>query len=167
MNHKAKNIFVAVVALFMAHQMWGAAESMGNNIKVQMGFGMPLTIGMQMVFWMAIVVLYAMAFQNIFEFYILWKYSKDVEIQETARKVIKFAIYVKIFVSLAMRLIFSFLFIMLALIAFFAPGVANRDGGVYGAGIFMLAVAGFMAYSNIRVAIARVREFRGTKEETE
>ncbi len=166
-TNKVKNILVAVIAIFMAHKMWDAAIAIGENANLRAGFGAPLTMGMQMAFWISIVVLYAMTFQNILEFYVLWKYSKDEEIKENARKVIKFTIYVKIVTSLALRLVFSILFIVLACVAFFAPGVKGRDGGVYGAGIFMLALAGFMAYANIRVAVARVQEIKGVNKEKE
>lgn len=169
-GNKIKNIIIAGIAIFMAHQMWGAIVSIGENTNLRTGFGAPLTLGMQAVFGIAMVVLYTMAFQNTLEFYVLWKYSGDQEIQENARKIIRFTIYVKIFASLALRLVFSLLFLMLALIAFFAPGVKTRDDGVYGAAVFMLIVAGFMAFANIRVAAARVRELRGVgpkKEEIE
>lgn len=163
-GNKIKNIVVAVIAIFMAYQMCGAAAGIEENANLQTGFGAPLTIAMQLVFWTAIIVLCTMAFQNILEFYVLWRYKDNEEIKGNARKVIKFTIYVKIVVSLAMRLVISFLFIVLACVAFFAPGVRARDGGVYGAGVFMLALAGFLAYSNIRVAVARVREIKGIKD---
>nr|MBQ8252189.1 hypothetical protein [Lachnospiraceae bacterium] len=158
---------VALIAFFMSYKMWESVESVGENANLRMGFGTPLTIGMQTVFCLFITVLIAMAFQNILEFCVLCKYGKESEIQGRARKLIKFTIYVKIYVSLAMRLVISLLFIELACVAFFAPGVKERDGGVYGVGIFMLALAGFMIYANIRVAVSRVRELKGVKNEPE
>ena len=163
--NKMKNIVVAVIAVFMGCKMWEAAIEIGENTKLQIGFGMQLTVGMQSVFYVFICVLAVMAFQNILEFYVLQRYGGSSEIPEKARKVIKFAIYLKIYASLAMRLVISLLFIELACVAFFAPGVKQRDGGIYGVGIFMLALAGFMIYANVRVAVTRVRELEeGTKK---
>ena len=166
-SNKVKNIVVAVLAIFLAYKMCDAAISMGTDVNLQKGFGGPLTLAMQAVSWISVVVLCTMAFQNLLEFYVLWKYSGKTEINEKARKLIRFTIYAKIYASLALRLVFSILFTVLACVAFFAPGVQGRGGRVYGAGVFMLALAAFMAYSNIRVAIARVRELRGDKNETE
>ena len=56
------------------------------------------------------------------------------------------------------------LFTVLAGVALFAPGVKQRDGRIYGAAVFMLALAVFMAVANIRVAMARVRELGGKNE---
>ena len=165
--NKIKNIVVALIAIFVACKMWEAVGSIRGNVNLWVGFGTPLTIGMQAVFYLFIIVLAVMAFQNILEFYVLQKYGKDSEIQERARKVIRFTIYVKIYTSLAMRLVSSLFFIVLGGVAFFAPGVKERDGGVYGVGIFMLALAGFMIYANIRVAVSRVRELKGVKNESE
>ncbi|MBQ8199396.1 MAG: hypothetical protein IJZ76_08225 [Lachnospiraceae bacterium] len=170
MNHtsnKIKNIVVAAIAVVMSCQMWKAAGEIGENVNLRVGFGTPLTTGMQAVFYLFIVVLAVMAFQNLLEFYVLQRYGGSSEIPERARKVIKFAIYVKIYASLAMRLVISLLFIVLACVAFFAPGVKERDGGIYGVGIFMLALAGFLIYANIRVAVARVRSLKGDTSDAE
>lgn len=170
LSSKIKYIIVAVFAIFLASRMWESAIDMGRNANLRAGFGSVLTFCMQLVVWFGVFVLCLTAFQNLLEFYILSKYKNDAEITEKTRKIIKVAIYMKIFASLAMRLVFSLLFIVLAGVALFAPGVKHRDGGVYGAAVFMLALAGFMAFANIRVAIARVREIRGigqSKEENE
>lgn len=164
-SSKIKYIIVAAFAIFLASRMWVSAIDMGANENLRAGFGSALALCMQIVVWFGFVVLCVTAFQNLLEFYVLCRYKDDSEINERARKIIKFTIYLKIFASLALRLVFSLLFIVLAGIALFAPGVKNRDGGVYGAAIFMLALAGFMGYANIRVAVARVRELKGIKEE--
>lgn len=167
LSSKIKYIIVAALAIFLASRMWVSAIDMGSNENLRAGFGSVLVLGMQIVAWFGFVVLCVTAFQNLLEFGLLSWYKSGSKIDESTRKLVKFTIYLKIVASLSLRLVFSFLFIMLACIAFFAPGVQNRDIGVYGAGIFMLALAGFMVYANIRVAVARVRELKGDKNEAE
>lgn len=167
LSSKIKYIVVAALAIFLASRMWVSAIDMGTNENLRAGFGSALTLGMQIVAWFGFAVLCVMAFQNLLEFGVLSWYKNGKEIGEGTRKLVQFTIYLKIFASLALRLVFSLLFTVLACVAFFAPGVQNRGAGVYGAGVFMLALAGFMVYANVRVATARVREIRGNKEEEE
>ena len=149
-TNKLKCICIAGLAVFLAYRMCVSAADMAGDIKMQQGFGSVLSLGMQLVAWFAVFVLC-----------VLCRYTETDRIDEKARKLIKFTIYLKIFASLALRLVFSMLFTVLAGVALFAPGVKHRDGGVYGAAIFMLALAGFMAFANIRLAKTRVREIRG------
>lgn len=160
-SNKIKCICIAGLAVFLAYRMCVGAVDMGQDIKMQQGFGSGLALAMQMIAWFSMVVLCVTAGQNLLEFYVLCRYKETDKIDEKARKLIKFTIYLKIYASLALRLVVSMLFTVLAGVALFAPGVKHRDGGVYGAAIFMLALAAFMAVANIRVAIARVREIRG------
>lgn len=165
LSSKIKYLIVAVLAIFLASRMWVSAIDMGTNENLRAGFGNVLTIGMQIVAWFGFAVLCVTAFQNLLEFGLLSRYKSGREIGEGTRKLVKFAIYLKIAASLALRLVFSLLFIVLAGVAFFAPGVQNRGAAVYGAGVFMLALALFMVYANVRVAVARVRELGGKQEE--
>lgn len=167
LSSKIKYLIVAALAIFLASRMWVSAIDMGANEKLRAGFGSVLTQGMQMVAWFGFFVLCVTAFQNLLEFGLLSYYKSGKEIDEKTRKFVKFTIYLKIIASLALRLVFSLLFTVLAGVAFFAPGVQGRGASVYGAGVFMLALAGFMAFANIRVAVARVREIRGKQEEEE
>lgn len=164
-SNKIKCILISGFAVFLAYRMCVGAFAMASDIKMQQGFGSVLTLCMQVVAWFGVFVLCVTAFQNLLEFYVLCRYKETDKIDEKARKLIKFTIYLKIFASLALRLVFSMLFTVLAGVAFFAPGVTHRGGRVYGAAVFMLALAGFMAFANIRVAVARVREIRGDKRE--
>lgn len=165
LSSKITYLIVAALAIFLASRMWVSAIDMGANEKLRAGFGSVLTLGMQIVAWFGFFVLCVTAFQNLLEFGVLSWYKSGKEIDEKTRKFVKFTIYLKIFASLSLRLVFSFLFMVLAGVAFFAPGVQSRSAGVYGAGVFMLALAVFMAVANIRVAVARVREMQGNKEE--
>jgi hypothetical protein len=167
LSSKIKYILVAVLAIFLASRMWVSAIDMGANENLRVGFGSVLTLGMQIVAWFGFAVMCLTAFQNLLEFGILSWYKNGKEINDNTRKLVKFTIYMKILASLALRLVFSLLFTVLACVAFFAPGVRNRGAGVYGAGVFMLALAIFMVYANVRVAKARVCEIRGNKEEEE
>ncbi len=167
LSSKIKYIIVAALAIYLATRMWVSAIDMGANENLRAGFGSVLAMGMQIVAWFGFAVLCVTAFQNLLEFFLLSWYKNGKEIDESTRKLVKFTIYLKIVASLSLRLVFSLLFTVLAGVAFFAPGVQNRGGGVYGAGVFMLALAVFMAYANIRVAVARVRELKGDRNETE
>lgn len=160
-TNKLKCICIAGLAFFLAYRMCVSAADMAGDIKMQQGFGSVLSLGMQLVACFAVFVLCVTAIQNLLEFYVLCRYTETDKIDKKARRLIKFTIYLKIFASLALRLVFSMLFTVLAGVALFAPGVKHRDGGVYGAAIFMLALAGFMAFANIRLAKTRVREIRG------
>lgn len=159
-NH-LKNIIIAFLAGFLAYQMWNGAISIGADLNLKNGFGVPLAMGLQAVMWLSFLVLVLMVIQNLLEFFLLWKYEGKQEIPEKIRKLIRFTIYFKIYLSLTIRLVVSLFFVILALVAFFAPGVKVRGVKVYGAGIFMIALAAFLAYSNIRVAIARVQSLKG------
>lgn len=165
LSSKIKYLIVAALAIFLASRMWVSAIDMGTNENLRAGFGNVLALGMQMVAWFGFAVLCVTAFQNLLEFGVLSWYKNGKEIDDNTRKLVKFTIYLKVAASLALRLVFSLLFTVLAGVAFFAPGVQNRGGAVYGAGVFMLALAIFMVYANVRVAKARVREIRGNKEE--
>lgn len=165
LSSKIKYLIVAALAIFLASRMWVSAIDMGTNENLRTGFGNVLTIGMQGVAWFGFAVLCVTAFQNLLEFGVLSWYKNGKAIDDNTRKLVKFTIYLKIAASLALRLVFSLLFTVLAGVAFFAPGVQNRGGAVYGAGVFMLALAIFMVYANVRVAKARVHEIRGNKEE--
>lgn len=167
LSSKIKYIVVAALAIYLASRMWVSAIDMGTNENLRAGFGSVLTIGMQIVAWFGFAVLCVTAFQNLLEFGLLSWYKSGKEIGENTRKIVKFAIYLKIIASLSLRLVFSMLFTVLAGVAFFAPGVQNRGAGVYGAGVFMLALALFMVYANVRVAVARVRGLKGEKSESE
>ncbi len=167
LSSKIKYLIVAAFAIFLASRMWVSAIHMGTNENLRAGFGNVLTLGMQIVAWFGFAVLCVTAFQNLLEFGLLSWHKSGRELGEGTRKLVKFAINLKIAASLALRLVFSLFFTVLAGVAFFAPGVQNRGAGVYGAGVFMLALAVFMAYANIRVAVARVREIKGVKNETE
>ncbi len=160
-SSKIKYLLVAALAIFLASRMWISAIDMGANENLKAGFGNVLAIGMQTVVWFGFAVLCVTAFQNLLEFGLLSWHKSGREIGEGTKKLVKFAIYLKIFASLSLRLVFSLFFTVLACVAFFAPGVQNRGAGVYGAGVFMLALALFMAYANIRVSITRVKEFKG------
>lgn len=164
-SNKVKCILIAGLAVFLAYRMCVGAIDMGSDIKMQQGFGTGLALGMQAVAWFGVFVLCVTAFQNLLEFFVLCRYQETDKIDEKARKLIEFTIYLKIFASLALRLVFSMLFTVLAGVALFAPGVKHRDGGIYGAAVFMLALAVFMAVANIRVAVARVREIKGDKRQ--
>lgn len=163
-SDKIKCIFVSGLAVFLAYRMCVGALDMSHDIKMQQGFGSVLTLCMQLVAWFGVFVLCVTAFQNLLELYVLCRYKETDKIDEKARKLIRFTIYLKIFASLALRLVFSMLFTVLAGVALFAPGVKQRDGRIYGAAVFMLALAVFMAVANIRVAMARVRELGGKNE---
>ena len=165
LSSKIKYIIVAAFAICLASRMWESAIDMGTNEKLRAGFGSVLALGMQIVVWFGFAVLCLTAFQNLLEFILLSWYKNGREIDENTRKIVKFTIYLKIIASLALRLVFSLLFIVLACVAFFAPGVKNRGADIYGAGVFMLALAIFMVYANVRVALARVREIQGNKNE--
>ena len=165
LSGKIKYILVAALAIFLASRMWISAIDMGRSENLRVGFGSVLTVCMQVVAWLGFAVLCVTAFQNLLEFGLLSWHKSGKEIGEGTRRLVKFAIGLKIAASLALRLVFSMLFTVLAGVAFFAPGVQNRGASVYGAGVFMLALAIFMAYANIRVAVARVRELGGKQEE--
>ena len=167
LSSKIKYLIVAALAIFLASRMWVSAIDMSTNENLRAGFGNILTLGMQIVAWFGFAVLCVTAFQNLLEFGLLSRYKSGKEIGGNTRKLVKFAIYLKIAASLSMRLVFSLLFIVLAGVAFFAPGVQNRGAAAYGAGVFMLALALFMVYANVRVATARIREIKGNKNESE
>lgn len=163
--NKVKNIVVALFALIMAYRSCGSIAMLWQNQNLVRGFGTTLVTALQVVLYMVVVMLLVIAFQNLLEFYIFWKYGNEEEITDNAKKMIRVAIYIKIFAALSIRMIFSLIFVLLACVALFAPGVKIRDEGVYGAAIFMLVVAGFIAVLNIRVAMARVRELQGEKND--
>jgi len=164
---KLKYILTAGIAVFMINQLSDAIGNFKADTNIRMNFGAGLMIGMQLIMIIAMLVLCAIAAQNLFQLFVEVKFKDDIEMNENAQKLLRFTKVFKVFASLALRLVFSLLFIELACIALFAPGVKSRDDGVYGAAIFMLVVAGFMAVSNIRVAIKKVRSMKEESDEAE
>ena len=166
-NNKLKYILTSGIAVFMINRLSVAIGSFRADDNIQVNFGFGLSLGMQAIMFIALLVLCVIAAQNLFQLYVEIKYKNDIEMNENAKKLLDITRIFKVFASLALRLVFSLLFIELACIALFAPGVKSRDDGVYGAAIFMLVVAGFMAFSNIRIAVARLRAMKEAKKESE
>ncbi len=162
--NKIKYILTAGIAFIMINQLWKGIANFRVDENLRINFGTVLFVGMQLVMLLSVLVLSVIALQNLFQFYLEVRYKGEAGRNEKAQRMRRVLMLVKICASLAIRLIVVLLFILLAAVALFAPGVKNRDGGIYGAAICMLVFAVFIAYSNIRVTVARMREI---KEKTE
>lgn len=162
--NKIRYILTAGIAFFMINELWEGIGIFRADENIEMNFGTVLFVGVQLIMFFSIFALGVIALQNLFQLYLEFRYKDKDGTNEKLQRMRLVLMVVKICASLAIRLIVVLLFILLAAVALFAPGVKNRDGGIYGAAICMLAFAAFIAYSNIRVTVARIREIKEKAE---
>ncbi len=155
MNNRYVNmfryIFTVGLGIFMLNRIWNALDAIQLDwVRMSMNLGTGLAFGIKIIIYMAMLGLCIMVFQNLLRLYIEIRYKDDANINEAAKKLIQITNRIKIYQGYVVLMVFLLLMGTLACIALFAPGVKNRDSGVYGAGIFMLVVVVMVAFWNIK-----------------